>query len=118
MLNQTGDQDLCFYNFLCSHSLKLGPWKFSDFNHIFSNIGYIFFGLLFMLITYKRECANIPNKVSIYEKICLTILKNNVVNSLNQVISRLKMLFPPFDSTNCLFKLQITNRMENKVVLV
>nr|QEI10617.1 SID1 [Myzus persicae] len=62
MLNETGNQDLCYYNFLCSHSFVLGPWKFSDFNHIFSNIGYIFFGLLFILITYKRECVNIPNK--------------------------------------------------------
>ncbi|VVC31854.1 Hypothetical protein CINCED_3A010771 [Cinara cedri] len=73
VLNQTGDQDLCYYNFLCSHSLKLGPWKFSDFNHIFSNIGYIFFGLLFMVITYKRECAivldknfGIPNHCGLY----------------------------------------------------
>jgi len=66
MLNETGNQDLCYYNFLCSHSFILGPWKFSDFNHIFSNVGYIFFGLLFILITYKRECANIPNKVSNY----------------------------------------------------
>ncbi|CAI6349746.1 unnamed protein product [Macrosiphum euphorbiae] len=62
MLNETGNQDLCYYNFLCSHSFVLGPWKFSDFNHIFSNIGYIFFGLLFILITYKRECVNIPNQ--------------------------------------------------------
>jgi len=66
MLNETGNQDLCYYNFLCSHSFVLGPWKFSDFNHIFSNIGYIFFGLLFILITYKRECVNMPNQVSDY----------------------------------------------------
>ncbi|XP_025405306.1 SID1 transmembrane family member 1-like [Sipha flava] len=73
VLNETGNQDLCYYNFLCSHSLKLGPWKFSDFNHIFSNIGYIFFGLLFILITYKRECTivydkkfGIPNHCGLY----------------------------------------------------
>ncbi|XP_050440508.1 SID1 transmembrane family member 1-like [Adelges cooleyi] len=62
VLNESGNQDLCYYNFLCSHSLKLGPWKFSDFNHIFSNIGYVFFGLLFMLITFKREYYNVQDK--------------------------------------------------------
>ncbi|XP_050526064.1 SID1 transmembrane family member 1-like isoform X2 [Daktulosphaira vitifoliae] len=62
VLNQNGNQDLCYYNFLCSHSLILGPWKFSDFNHIFSNIGYVFFGLLFILITFKREYSCVPNK--------------------------------------------------------
>lgn len=81
MLNETGNQDLCYYNFLCSHSLKLGPWKFSDFNHIFSNIGYVFFGLLFILITYKRECTIVYDKVSnylLFSKLSAYILKVNI----------------------------------------
>ncbi|RZF45637.1 hypothetical protein LSTR_LSTR010588 [Laodelphax striatellus] len=53
VLNSTGNQDLCYYNFLCSR--KLGV--FSDFNHIYSNIGYILLGILFLLIVYRREAT-------------------------------------------------------------
>lgn len=95
MLNETGNQDLCYYNFLCSHSLTLGPWKFSDFNHIFSNIGYIFFGLLFILITYKRECAIIYDKVSNW--LSLSILKsNNFVLSTNFTNTFFKLILHHF----------------------
>ncbi|KAF5284132.1 hypothetical protein FQR65_LT00132 [Abscondita terminalis] len=51
VLNDTGNQDLCYYNFLCAHPLGF----LSDFNHLFSNIGYIIFGLLFVLLVAKRE---------------------------------------------------------------
>lgn len=51
VLNQTGNQDLCYYNFLCAHPLGL----LSDFNHVFSNIGYIMLGLLFIILTYRRD---------------------------------------------------------------
>ncbi|XP_073943375.1 uncharacterized protein [Choristoneura fumiferana] len=37
MVFQTGDQDLCYYNFLCAHPL----WSLSDFNHVYSNVGYV-----------------------------------------------------------------------------
>lgn len=51
VLNKTGQQDLCYYNFLCAHPLGF----FSDFNHLFSNIGYVLFGVLFLGITHRRE---------------------------------------------------------------
>nr|CAH7761580.1 unnamed protein product [Callosobruchus chinensis] len=51
VLNQTGQQDLCYYNFLCAHPLGL----LSDFNHVFSNIAYILLGTLFLIITCIRE---------------------------------------------------------------
>lgn len=51
VLNDTGNQDLCFYNFYCAHPFGF----FSDFNHIFSNIGYVTLGFLFIMITYRRE---------------------------------------------------------------
>lgn len=51
VLNQTGNQDLCYYNFLCAHPFGL----LSDFNHVFSNIGYILLGLLFIVLTYRRD---------------------------------------------------------------
>ena len=49
-LVQSGDADMCYYNFLCS--IPVGD--VIDFNHIFSNVGYLFFGLLFLILTaYK-----------------------------------------------------------------
>ncbi|XP_058803518.1 SID1 transmembrane family member 1-like isoform X2 [Phymastichus coffea] len=51
VLHVTGNQDLCYYNFLCSHPLQF----LSDFNHVFSNLGYILLGLLFIFIVYMRE---------------------------------------------------------------
>ncbi|KAK4877903.1 hypothetical protein RN001_010409 [Aquatica leii] len=61
VLNDTGDQDLCYYNFLCAHPLGF----LSDFNHLFSNIGYVTFGLLFLFLVYKRERLH---KDDIFEK--------------------------------------------------
>lgn len=47
----TGNQDLCYYNFLCS----LPVASVRDFNHIFSNIAYMFFGVLFMGIVGLKK---------------------------------------------------------------
>lgn len=54
IVNLTGNQDLCYYNFLCSHQV----WVFSDFNHVYSNIGYILLGILFILLVWRRESLN------------------------------------------------------------
>nr|AUZ94236.1 sid-1 [Recilia dorsalis] len=51
VLISSGNQDLCYYNFLCSHRLLF----MTDFNHVFSNIGYLLFGLLFLMLTYRRQ---------------------------------------------------------------
>lgn len=51
VLQQTGNQDLCYYNFLCSYPLGF----LSDFNHVFSNIGYFLLGLLFVFLVYRRD---------------------------------------------------------------
>ena len=51
VLNQTGNEDLCYYNFLCAHPLGL----LSDFNHVFSNLGYVMLGGLFMVLVRRRE---------------------------------------------------------------
>ncbi|ODM86750.1 SID1 transmembrane family member 1 [Orchesella cincta] len=51
VLHTTGNQDLCYYNYLCSHPL----WLLSDFNHVYSNVGYIMLGLLFLLLVLRKE---------------------------------------------------------------
>lgn len=48
---QSGDQDLCYYNFLCA--IPFG--RVSDFNHIFSNIWYFGFGAIFIGLTWYRK---------------------------------------------------------------
>ncbi|KYQ59051.1 SID1 transmembrane family member 1 [Trachymyrmex zeteki] len=60
VLHTTGNQDMCYYNFLCAHPLGL----LSDFNHLFSNFGYLMLGLLFIFLTYSRE-HNEPDKEKI-----------------------------------------------------
>lgn len=51
IFNDTGDQDLCYFNFLCAHQLG----RLSDFNHVYSNIGYVMLGLLFIVVTGRRD---------------------------------------------------------------
>ncbi|CAL8076778.1 unnamed protein product [Orchesella dallaii] len=56
----TGNLDTCYFNEACSH--KLGVIQ--DFNHIYSNIGYIFFGTMFMVIVRKREMSKTANLIT------------------------------------------------------
>ncbi|KAK7883137.1 hypothetical protein WMY93_029311 [Mugilogobius chulae] len=51
VVNVTGNQDICYYNFLCAHPLG----ALSSFNNILSNMGYVLLGLLFLLIVLKRD---------------------------------------------------------------
>ena len=48
---ETGNQDICYYNDLCRKPLGL----VRDFNHVFSNLGYCVFGLLFMSIVLFKK---------------------------------------------------------------
>ncbi|XP_054482783.1 SID1 transmembrane family member 2 isoform X2 [Anoplopoma fimbria] len=54
VVNVTGNQDICFYNFLCAHPLG----ALSAFNNILSNVGYVLLGLLFLLIVLKRDIVH------------------------------------------------------------
>lgn len=51
MSKSTGNQDLCYYNFLCAHPLGV----VTDFNHVYSNLGYVMLGTLFIGITSRRD---------------------------------------------------------------
>ncbi|KAM4651281.1 SID1 transmembrane family member 2 isoform 2-T2 [Discoglossus pictus] len=55
VVNVTGNQDICYYNFLCAHPMG----SLSAFNNILSNLGYVLLGLLFLIIVLQRElCFN------------------------------------------------------------
>ncbi|KOB70081.1 Sid 2 [Operophtera brumata] len=54
LLNQSGNQDLCYFNFLCAHPLLV----LSDFNHVYSNLGYILLGFLFLCRVWRRHAAH------------------------------------------------------------
>ncbi|CAL7951792.1 unnamed protein product [Xylocopa violacea] len=60
VLHVTGNQDMCYYNFLCAHPFGV----ISDFNHVFSNFGYIMLGLLFIFITYTREHNELEREIN------------------------------------------------------
>ncbi|XP_065598205.1 SID1 transmembrane family member 1 isoform X2 [Cyrtonyx montezumae] len=51
VVNVTGNQDICYYNFLCAHPLGV----LSAFNNILSNVGHMLLGLLFLLIVLRRN---------------------------------------------------------------
>ncbi|CAH2056063.1 unnamed protein product, partial [Iphiclides podalirius] len=51
LLNQSGNQDLCYFNFLCAHPLMV----LSDFNHVYSNLGYVLLGALFLVQVWRRH---------------------------------------------------------------
>uniref|UniRef100_A0A8C6E9V5 SID1 transmembrane family member 1 n=1 Tax=Moschus moschiferus TaxID=68415 RepID=A0A8C6E9V5_MOSMO len=51
VVNVTGNQDICYYNFLCAHPLGV----LSAFNNILSNLGHVLLGCLFLLIVLHRD---------------------------------------------------------------
>ena len=46
-MKNTGDQDLCYFNFACSYK----AFGITDFNHFFSNGAYIIFAIVFVAIS-------------------------------------------------------------------
>uniref|UniRef100_A0A1I8H4A9 SID1 transmembrane family member 1 n=1 Tax=Macrostomum lignano TaxID=282301 RepID=A0A1I8H4A9_9PLAT len=54
ILRISGNQDICYYNFYCARPLGV----ISAFNNIFSNIGYVALGLLFLGLTRRRDLIN------------------------------------------------------------
>lgn len=58
-LLRTGDEDLCYYNFDCSHPIRY----LSSFNNVISNMGYVMLGLLFSILVWRRsESARIADE--------------------------------------------------------
>ncbi|KAF7409688.1 hypothetical protein HZH68_004069 [Vespula germanica] len=86
VLHATGNQDMCYYNFLCAHPLGL----ISDFNHVFSNCGYVLLGLLFIFLTYTREleesdkqktkCYGIPQHYGLFYAMGTALIMEGVLS--------------------------------------
>lgn len=82
----TGNQDICYYNFLCSYPFL----SVSDFNHVFSNIWYIMLGLLFLFITFSREdneiereknkCYGIPQHYGLFYAMGTALIMEGVLS--------------------------------------
>ena len=51
---ETGNNDICYFNSRCQIPLLYGSY-FLDFNHFFSNVGYVVFGFTFMGIVYMKS---------------------------------------------------------------
>lgn len=51
VVNKTGDEDICYYNFECAYKVGF----LSAFNNVYSNIGYIMLGMLFIILVYRRK---------------------------------------------------------------
>ena len=54
LLTMSGNNDICYYNSLCSHSWRTSRFTLTAFNNLCSNIGYFVLGFLFILIAYRR----------------------------------------------------------------
>ncbi|XP_072948602.1 SID1 transmembrane family member 1-like [Epargyreus clarus] len=100
MVFQTGDQDVCYYNFLCAH--PLGP--LSDFNHVYSNIGYVVLGLVFMLQTrcrqlngHRHQDLGIPQHHGLFYSMGLALVMEGVLSACYHLCPN-KMNFQ-FDSS-------------------
>ncbi len=50
-LTKSGNEDSCYFNFLCM--IKSGP--FAAFNNVFSNVGYVLLGIMFIIVVKKRS---------------------------------------------------------------
>ena len=55
---ETGNLDICYFNFRCAFPVG----KLADFNHFLSNIGYITFGITFLIITKYKSWKFQMNK--------------------------------------------------------
>ncbi len=49
------NQDVCFKNFLCAYNFA----GINNFNHVFSNIGYVLLGVLILLISVQGKTARL-----------------------------------------------------------
>jgi hypothetical protein len=94
LANYSGEEDLCYYNFKCAHPVGL----FNSFNNVWSNIGYVLLGILFIIITrfrkwrYTRACTTqrkanrgIPQFYGIYYAMGLALIMEGLMSSFYHI---------------------------------
>ena len=65
----TGSQDLCYYNFLCRHEVYVFLFgRIKDWGNVFSNWAYVFAGILFILVVWRRSHRRRREMVKLYQK--------------------------------------------------
>ncbi|XP_011403694.2 PREDICTED: SID1 transmembrane family member 2-like isoform X4 [Amphimedon queenslandica] len=59
----SGSEDFCYYNTLCSHPL----WGLSAFNNVWSNVSFLFLGVLFIFLAIRRRSIyRVYESINIY----------------------------------------------------
>ncbi|XP_068898457.1 SID1 transmembrane family member 1-like [Tenebrio molitor] len=85
--NKYGDEDMCYYNYLCANPL----WIFGDFNHIYSNVGYILMGALFLCMVahwkskYQGLSTGVPRHYGVFNAMGLALIGEGVLSACYHV---------------------------------
>jgi hypothetical protein len=103
---ETDNNDLCYFNMKCQHSLG----RVISFNNVISNIFYCFFGLLFISIvkvhSRTREVHQIDMDPSIYYALGIAIFFEGIFSGIYHVCPS-KLNFQ-FDTTFMLFGIALS----------
>uniref|UniRef100_A0A8C5KEM2 SID1 transmembrane family, member 1 n=1 Tax=Jaculus jaculus TaxID=51337 RepID=A0A8C5KEM2_JACJA len=99
VVNVTGNQDICYYNFLCAHPLGV----LSAFNNILSNVGHVLLGFLFLLIVLRRDLLHrrsleakdifameygIPKHVGLFYAMGIALMMEGVLSACYHVFGK------------------------------
>ena len=85
LYSSTGNQDFCYYNFLCQRPLG----SIQDFNHIFSNLGYCVLGLIFIYVVNRKETyekpldkmRGVPRQYSLFYALGLSLIGVGIMSA-------------------------------------
>ncbi|CAD1477785.1 unnamed protein product, partial [Heterotrigona itama] len=114
VLHVTGNQDMCYYNFLCAHPFL----SLSDLNHVFSNIGYVMLGFLFIFLTSSREhdefdreknkCYGIPQHYGLFYAMGTALIMEGILSGSYHVCPNRNTSFMYIITVLCMIKIYQT----------
>lgn len=96
LANSSGEEDLCYYNFKCANPLDV----INSFNNVWSNVGYVMLGILFVIITFIKKTMytarrkrniqyydnhGVPQFYGIYYAMGLSLVMEGIMSSLYHV---------------------------------